>query len=215
MGASKLEPWEYRLDHPAFRRVSDFVGTDDDDGGDDDDDDDDDEEDAGTTTGSPDVVLEQEEGLVLQDFEVGQGEHVDDLADHFGQITMDETSADEDVAGASTDVMYVEPYIKKGKHVYFTYDQVEYKTSRNEWEWDETMAESGNIVPFCQYRYGSITFWTYMLPSMELDEDYEPEAEGKGKGKGRGKGKGKEEGQGKGKGKEGSKGKEKTNRRGK
>lgn len=102
------------------------------------------------------------------------------------------------VAGPSNPSVYVDPYVKKGKHVYFMYNGVEYKSSRKEWEWYDSTDESGNAVFCCDYRRDGVRFWSYMLPSAEPDEEYAgPGEEGKGKGKGKaergkkGKGKGK------------------------
>lgn len=39
--------------------------------------------------------------------------------------------------------IYVSTYIKKGKHIYFTCSDVEYKTSQKDWEWVEGTDEAG------------------------------------------------------------------------
>jgi len=148
--ATNLEPWEYRLDHEAYRPVDDFFEP---------------------------QTQEPMESSVLASQEEGEAE---DLSAQLAQFTIQ----DEDV-GPSNLKVYVDTYLKKGKHVYFAYGGVEYKSSAKDWEWQETVDNSGNAAYYCECRQDGTVFWTYELPGAASDEDYAETKKDKKKGKGK------------------------------
>jgi hypothetical protein len=118
-----------------------------------------------------------ESSSVLEPQEEGQAE---DLPAQFEQFPIRD-----DDAGPSNPTVYVDTYLKKGKHVYFRYGDVEYKSSTKDWEWQDGLDDSGNAMYYCECRlYGTI-FWTYELPGAASDEDYAGSSKKNGERKGK------------------------------
>jgi predicted RNA-binding Zn-ribbon protein involved in translation (DUF1610 family) len=234
--AIQLQPWEYKSDHTAYRPVEDFL----------DGEDDsveisgviDEEEGAydyyqepGESSSSAAAAAPAEDALGLEEEPEAVPDHIGDLADQLGMVAVDDDEQGgspfaQPPAVPDEEFKYVDTYLRKGKHVYFMYDELEYKTNRKDWEWMEYEDQrSGEISNVFQNRFQR-SFLTWELPSTQRDDDYIEAAEnrkgkaedkGKGKekeeGKGKGKGKEKEEGKGKGKGKEKEEGKGKDKRK--
>lgn len=177
--ATELEPWEYILDHEAYRPVDDFF-----------------EDDTTQQLLDPSVLELQVDGQVEGHYFETHEVYDEVVQDELGDLTAQfrQFAIQDDAAGPSNEPVYVDTYLRKGKHVYFTHGDVEYKTSKNEWEWHQRAGESGKVVYHCEYQRGGTVFWTYELPGAEPDEDY---VETGGKGKGREKGKAKAKGKGK------------------
>lgn len=216
--AIQLQPWEYKSDHPAYRPVEDFYDAEDDsvelsgamDEG----------EGAydryqepgeSSSSGAAAAAL-AEEALGLEEEPEAVQDQIGDLADQLGIFAIDDDAQEESPFLQPPDVpdqefTYVDTYLRKGKHVYFTHDELEYKTNRKDWVWMEYEDESSGEIYFIFQNQIQPSFVTRELPNTQRDDDYIETIE---KRKGKGKGKEKEEGKGKRKGKETEDGKGKV-----
>ncbi|KAB5572224.1 hypothetical protein GE09DRAFT_1216810 [Coniochaeta sp. 2T2.1] len=226
--ATPLQPWEYKSDHPAYRPVEDCFDVEDgsielshvmneEDGPYDH------YQEPGESSSSAAAAAPAEQWWGLEEESEAVPDQVGDLADQLDSVALDDDEQGEiqPLAEPDQEFTYVDTYLKKGKHVCFTHNELEYKTSRGDWVWTECENESsGEIYSFFQNRIQP-SILTRELPSTQRDSDYIETAEwkgkgaDKGKGEDKGKGKGNEEGKGKGKGKENEEGKREREGKGK